>query len=161
MTNNNSGEKLNQNTKLPHISMPAKLKPSPPPNLPTKMMSFDLKEKENSKAIVETNTNSGNMTSKLTPIVISDDTERDEINVESYNDYILERNDNNDNNDNDDDDTISNIQIKTLYNVAKTSESTGDFVATEGAYQEAIKIDPLNIKTLTLFAVFLHRKKGN
>jgi cytochrome c-type biogenesis protein CcmH/NrfG len=36
----------------------------------------------------------------------------------------------------------------------------GDLVAAEGAHQEALQIDPLNIKTLTLFAVFLHRKKG-
>jgi hypothetical protein len=50
--------------------------------------------------------------------------------------------------------------IKYQHNILLTHPSAGDLLAAEWAHQEALKIDPLNIKTLTLFAVFLHRKKG-
>mmetsp|Transcript_4543 Transcript_4543/g.4684 ORF Transcript_4543/g.4684 Transcript_4543/m.4684 type:complete len:551 (+) Transcript_4543:139-1791(+) len=50
--------------------------------------------------------------------------------------------------------------IRELRGQARQLEGLGDLVAAEWAHQEALQIDPLDIRTLTLFAVFLHRKKG-
>jgi tetratricopeptide (TPR) repeat protein len=50
--------------------------------------------------------------------------------------------------------------IKELRVQGKMLEALGDLSGAEWAYQEALKIDPLNIKTLAVFAVFLHRKRG-
>ena len=51
-------------------------------------------------------------------------------------------------------------QIKELRTRGKLLESRGDLGGAEGAYQEALRVDPLNVKTLTVFAVFLHRRRG-
>lgn len=50
--------------------------------------------------------------------------------------------------------------IKELRVQGKMLEALSDLNGAEWAYQEALKVDPLNIKTLTVFAVFLHRKRG-
>ena len=51
-------------------------------------------------------------------------------------------------------------QIKELRNQGKMLETLADLGGAEWAYQEALRIDPLNVRTLTVFAVFLHRKRG-
>ena len=51
-------------------------------------------------------------------------------------------------------------QLKELRVQGKMMESLGDLGGAEWAYQEALRIDPLDVKTLTVFAVFLHRKRG-
>ena len=51
-------------------------------------------------------------------------------------------------------------QIKELRNQGKMLEVLADLGGAEWAYQEALRIDPLNVRTLTVFAVFLHRKRG-
>ena len=51
-------------------------------------------------------------------------------------------------------------QLKELRVQGKMMETLGDLGGAEWAYQEALRLDPLDVKTLTIFAVFLHRKRG-
>ena len=51
-------------------------------------------------------------------------------------------------------------QLKEFHLQGKMQESLQDYEAAEYAYQQALRLDPLHVKTLTLFAVFLHRKRG-
>ena len=60
----------------------------------------------------------------------------------------------------DDDVDAERAQLKEFCKQGKLQESLQDYGAAEYAYQQALRIDPLDVKTLTLFAVFLHRKRG-
>ena len=66
-----------------------------------------------------------------------------------------------DRDDGDNDDLDDTTQLKELRTQARMLESLGDIGAAEWAYEEALRIDPLDLRTLTSFAVFLHRKKGD
>ena len=60
----------------------------------------------------------------------------------------------------DDDQTITR-QIRELRLRICDFDILGDVSAVERTYQEALRIDPTDIRILTNFAVFLHSKKGN
>ena len=61
--------------------------------------------------------------------------------------------------DQDDSDTCL-ARVKSLLQRARAKEASGELLAAEALFEEALLLDPTELRTLDSFGVFLHRKKG-
>ena len=85
-----------------------------------------------------------------------DDDGDDACDEDNEDDEDLDKNDEIEN----DDEREVYLQVKALQQHAKVLEKLGDTNNAESLYERALELDPLDIQTLTRYAVFLHHRRG-